>query len=276
VNLAPAGEILAREAPRALDGLGAIIRRAQRAARPEPRLAIALKADGDAGLLRGSLDAYAADGQWPPPELVLGGWGDQVQMLRDGRADVALLHAPFRSEGIESQPLLSEPRVVALASTHRLARRKRLRVVDFASEPMPRWEGEGGEEIAPLWCGLSPEMGRGARPGVTPPSSGAVPPAADLSQLLRLVELGQAVAFLPASVAARYPRSELVYRQVSDLTPLSFVVAWPAPSTSLATAAFVRAAMRVAEERATPPDGLIDATFCPASPPQAVRANAGS
>jgi DNA-binding transcriptional LysR family regulator len=75
--------------------------------------------------------------------------------------------------------------------------------------------------------------------------------------LLALVELGRAVAFVPASVARRYPRPELVFHEVAELTPLTLVVAWPERSRSLAAAAFVRAASAVASHRGTPPGGLI-------------------
>lgn len=178
-------------------------------------------------------------------------------MLRDGRADVALLHAPFEAHGLDVEPLLSEPRVAALPADHRLARRRRLTLADMAGEPLPRWEGEGGEEIALLWCGRDPEAGRGRRAGLPQPRPTPGPPAADLSQLLRLVELGRAVAFVPASVQARYPRPELAYRPVAGLTPLTLVVAWPQRSRSLATAAFVRAAGDVAGRHAAPADGLL-------------------
>lgn len=258
VALTPAGAVLAEEAPAALASVAGAARRAQRAGEVHPRLALALKADSDAGLLPGMLAEYQADGVWPSPELLLGGWGEQVRMLRDGRADVALLHAPFDAHGLDAEPLLSEPRVVALAAAHRLTRRRRLTLADLAGEPFPRWEGEGGEEIAPLWCGRHPEAGRGPRPGALPPEHAPGPPAADLSQMLRLVELGRAVAFVPASVAARYTRDELAYRPVVGLTPLTLVVAWPERSRSLATAAFVRAASTVAKRRTEPTVGLID------------------
>jgi hypothetical protein len=37
--------------------------------------------------------------------------------------------------------------------------------------------------------------------------------------------MGQAVAFLPASMAGRQPRTDVVYRPVSDLSTVA--VAWP-------------------------------------------------
>jgi DNA-binding transcriptional LysR family regulator len=272
VTLTAAGAVLAAEARPALDAVAAAGRRAQRAGVPRPRLALALTADGDGGLLPELLAAFAGGDaadrgtdagargvEWPEPELLLGGWGEQVRMLRDGRADVALLHAPFDAAGIDSEPLMSEPRVVALAASHRLARRRRLTVADVAGEPLPRWEGEGGDELAPLWCGRHPEAGRGRRPGFASPAPRPGPPAADVAQLLTLVGLGRAVAFVPETIARRSPRPDVAYRPVADLTPLTLVVAWPERSRSLATAAFVRTAAAVAARRDVPPDGLLAA-----------------
>jgi hypothetical protein len=52
--------------------------------------------------------------------------------------------------------------------------------------------------------------------------------------------LGQLIALLPASVAARFVRPQLTYRPVPDALPATLAVAWPRSSRSLATAAFVR------------------------------------
>lgn len=68
----------------------------------------------------------------------------------------------------------------------------------------------------------------------------------DIVQLLEVVALGQAVAFLPASTSARHPRPDVVYRPVSGLSPSTVAVAWPEVSRSLTVAAFVRAASEVA------------------------------
>jgi DNA-binding transcriptional LysR family regulator len=86
VTLTPAGQTLLTDARAVLDATAAAARRARRAGHPEQKLRVALKADFDAGLLPPILDAYHA----LPVELVLGGPGDQVPALRDGRADVAL------------------------------------------------------------------------------------------------------------------------------------------------------------------------------------------
>ena len=59
---------------------------------------LALKADHDAGLLPKILDAFDV----MPVELMLGGYGEQLPALRDGRADVALVTTPFDGRGLEA------------------------------------------------------------------------------------------------------------------------------------------------------------------------------
>ncbi|WP_345710005.1 LysR substrate-binding domain-containing protein [Kitasatospora paranensis] len=69
---------------------------------------------------------------------------------------------------------------------------------------------------------------------------------ASVEQLLEVVALGQAVAFLSLSTTKRHQRPDIAYRPVAGLSPSAVVVAWPETSRSTAVAAFVRAAHDVA------------------------------
>src|SRR5579875_1958904 len=228
VRLTAAGEVLLRDARTALEAVTAATRRAQQAGRSSPRLRVALKADVDGGLLPRILDAYCADEAALPPELVLGGFGEQPQVLRDGRADVGLLLCPFDDRGLDSEPLLTEPVLVALAAADPLAARTRLSLADLAGRMLP-----GGSPA---------EHGRPTGPR----RPGPVPPAANLAEIFSLVETCSVVFFVPASVARSYPRPGLAYRPVSDLPDATLALAWPEEARSPAVAAFVRAACSVA------------------------------
>ncbi len=70
-------------------------------------------------------------------------------------------------------------------------------------------------------------------------------PVSDLTQILKLVELGSVVCFLPVSVADRYRRPGIAYLPVDHLEPTTLAVMWPQDSRSPAVAAFVRAATTV-------------------------------
>jgi DNA-binding transcriptional LysR family regulator len=245
VRLTAAGEVLLRDARTALAAVAAAARRAREAGSPSPRLRVALKADVDGGLLPQILDAYCAEDAAVPPELVLGRFGEQPQALRDGLADVALLLWPFDDRGLDSEPLLTEPLLAALAAADPLAARTRLSLADLAGRRLIGGSSASGRSAAPGRAGLAPDR-RPDRPGEQGAPSGAPRPAANLAEIFSLVETGSVVFFAPASVARRYPRSAIAYRPVSDLPDATLAVAWPRDARSPAVAAFVRAACAVA------------------------------
>ncbi|MEU9402269.1 LysR family transcriptional regulator [Streptomyces sp. NPDC048242] len=232
VRLTGAGEVLLRDARTALEAVTAAAHRARHAGSATPRLRIALKADIDGGLLPQILDAYGTDAAALPPELILGGFGDQPRALRDGLADVALVLCPMDDRGLDSEPLLTEPVLVAIAATDPLAARTRLCLADLADRNLPN--------------GAPAADGRTA-----PPPPGATRPASNLSEIFSLVETGSIVFFAPASVARRNPRPGVAYRPVSDLPDCTLAIAWPQDARSPAVAAFVRAACEVAAAHRT-------------------------
>lgn len=219
VALTPAGAVLLTEARIALDALQAAGRRAQRAAATEPKLVLAVKADGDAGLLEPMLARFASEPEAVPVAIRLCGWHEQPRLLRLGEADVALVHEPFDRTGLDTETLVTEPRVAALSATHPLAARDHLVLADLGLRP-----GDLHQYLHELRS-----EGR------------------DLAQLLALAGLGKVVPLLPASVAARYPRPGVVYRPVPDAPLAVLAIAWPQQSRSTATAALVRTAASVAD-----------------------------
>ncbi len=146
VALTPAGEVFLHDARTALDAVTAAARRARHAGQPTPSLRLALKADFDAGLLPQILAAFQCEDAALPVELLLGGRGEQVPALRDGRADIALLPAPFDDRDLDVEPLVTEPRLLALAADDPLAARSCLRLADLAGRSLPDgtpadWDG---------------------------------------------------------------------------------------------------------------------------------------
>jgi DNA-binding transcriptional LysR family regulator len=239
VSLTPPGEVLLRDARRALDAVSAAGRRARNAGATRPALRLALKADFDAGLMPQIVAAYRADEGALPVELLLGGRGEQVPALHDGRADVALLPTPFDGQGLDDEPLMTEPNLVALAADDPLAARPALCLADFTGRHLPD--------------GTPAEKG--------PQAPGRTASGRDMTQIFNLIEMGELVFFVPVSVARRYTRPGITYRPVTDLPSAGLVVAWPQDSRSPAVAAFVRAALTVASavEPSPQPDfGLVE------------------
>ena len=224
VTLTEPGAVLLREARAALEAVEAAERRTQRAAR-SPALVLASKAAAAGELLAKLLDAYAAEPGSVPVDVVLCGVAQQERLLREGRADVALLHLPFDSTaGFDVEELSTEKQVAVLPAGHPLTLRGELRLSEVTAVPglpLPRWPERDGS-YAP---GPGPEVH-------------------DHAQLLQLIALGRVVAVLPESVRAQLPEG-LAAVPVVDAPHVTTVIAWPPHARSLALAGLVRAATRL-------------------------------
>jgi DNA-binding transcriptional LysR family regulator len=150
-----------------------------------------------AGLLRDITDRYARSGSWPPVHVAVSGPGQQLPMVRDGRADAALLRGAVDDPSVDVEPLLAEPRMAVLPVTHRHAARSLLTRADLHGEPVPVWRGANAAQIT-YQCGLDSTDGPPDTRTLAPPG----PEVGGITEVLEVVALGQAVAFLPASVRA--------------------------------------------------------------------------
>ncbi|MFJ1969237.1 LysR family transcriptional regulator [Streptomyces sp. NPDC087903] len=228
VTLTEAGSVLLREARAALDAVEAAERRTRRAALAatgHAGVVLATKAGASSELLAKLLDAYAAEPDAVTVDLLLCGIGEQERVLRDGRADVALLHLPFdATAGFDTEELRTEGQVVVLPAGHPLSDRTHVQmsdVTELSGLPMPRWPD---------------------RDGAYPDGPG--PQARDHTQLLQLVALGRACWIAPESCRAQL-RDDLVAVPVLNAPTVTTVIAWPPHSRSRAVAGLVRAATRL-------------------------------
>jgi DNA-binding transcriptional LysR family regulator len=222
VTLTEAGSVLLREGRAALDALAAAERRTRRASIGTPGLVLVTKAGASGELLAKLLDAYAAEPDSVPVEVVLCGPGEQERLLRDGQADVALLHRPFDSTaGFDAEELHTEGQVALLPAGHPLAGSPSLSMAELAGLPLPRWPDRQGHY-----------------------PDGPGPAVRDNTQLLQLIALGRAAAVLPESVRGRL-HDGLVTVPVPDAPPVTTVIAWPPHSRSRPLALLVRTATRL-------------------------------
>jgi DNA-binding transcriptional LysR family regulator len=225
VTLTGAGRVLFEEARVVLDGAAAAARRTQRAASTTSRLSLATKAGANHELLRRLLDAHAGVPGAAEIEVLLCGLGDQARMLRDGRADVALMQRPFDAlAGFDTEDLLTEQQVAILPAGHPLATRASLtmaEVGDLPGLPVARWPGPDGTY----------EPGPG-------------PEIHDQSQLAQLIALGHTMAVLCASSRTWLWDAHAAI-PLTDSPLVSTVLAWPAHSRSPAVAALVRTAAQL-------------------------------
>ncbi|QES04428.1 LysR family transcriptional regulator [Streptomyces venezuelae] len=225
VSLTEAGSVLLREGRAALDAVEAAERRTRRAAAGPPGVVLATKAGASSELLSKLLDAYAAEPGAVAVEVLLCGPGEQERLLRDGRADVALLQRPFdTTAGLDTEDLLTERQMVVLPAGHPSAGRSHLSMAEvtaLADLPLPRW---------PRRDGSCPE--------------GPGPRVRDHTQLFQLIALGRACAVVPESLRAHL-RGDHATVPVPDAPPVTTVIAWPPHSRSQAVAALVRTATRL-------------------------------
>ncbi|MFD7431598.1 LysR family transcriptional regulator [Streptomyces sp. NPDC059814] len=228
VTLTEAGGTLLVEGRAALDAVDAAERRTRRAALSatgRPGLVLVTKASASRELLAKLLDAYAAEPGTVAVDVILCGPAEQERFLREGRADVALLHRPFDSTaGFDAEELGTEGQVVVLPSGHPLTARPHVRMADITGLPglpLPRWPDSDG---------------------TYPPGPG--PEVRDHAQLLQLVALGRACAVSPESCRAEL-HGDLAAVPVLDAPTVTTVIAWPSHSRSRAVADLVRTATRL-------------------------------
>ncbi|MFE6487043.1 LysR family transcriptional regulator [Streptomyces sp. NPDC057757] len=230
VSLTDAGEVLLHEGRAALDATAAAARRTRRAGgadspgAPRNRLVLAVKAASSHELLQKLLDAYAAEPDAVEIEVLPCGMCEQEGLLRDGRADVALLHAPFNSlAGFDSEELQTEGQIAILPAGHPLAARESLSLADVSDIPelpLARWPRHGTY------------------------SPGPGPEIRDQTQLAQLIALGRTAAVLPDSARA-WLWAEHSAVPLTDAPPVVTHIAWPAHSRSLTLAGLIRTAARL-------------------------------
>jgi LysR family transcriptional regulator, benzoate and cis,cis-muconate-responsive activator of ben and cat genes len=228
VFLTGAGEVLLTEGRAALTAVEAAERRTRRAAlaaRGKTGIVLATKSGASSELLAKLLDAYAAEPDAVPVEVMLCALGDQQVVLHDGRADVALLHLPFDPvDGLDTEVLGSEGQIAVLPAGHPLTTRSHLTLAeaaDIPGLPGPRRVGRDGTVAA-----------------------GPGPAVHDQTQLFQLIALGRASVVMPESGRAHL-REDLVAVPVVDAPTVTTVIAWPPQSRSTAVAALVRTATQL-------------------------------
>jgi DNA-binding transcriptional LysR family regulator len=122
---------------------------------------------------------------------------EQLQILRDGRADLSFVRLPVEREGLSLIPLYKELPVVVAPKEHDVA---------LYDDEVPLAE-LAGENF------LDPEAMGGAKPGIEVVASGA------------------GVMILPMSVARLYNRKDVVYRPVAGADQTQIGLAWLTEST---------------------------------------------
>src|SRR5712692_8664332 len=212
-TLTAAGVAFRNDAARALSQLDLAIRRAR------------LAANGKLGLLRIGFISTAGSEIVPNltrqfrelnPEVGFSlraiTTADQVQMLETGSLDVGFLRLPIGgNSALDVATVHREPFVLVVPASHKLAKRKRVRLSEVSDQDFVMYE----RTYAPGFHDLIFGMLRNAR--IVPNVSQT---AAEISTLISLVDAHMGIAILPAS-AVKHSVASVIACEIVDQIPMS-------------------------------------------------------
>ncbi|MFJ5862048.1 LysR family transcriptional regulator [Pseudarthrobacter sp. NPDC092439] len=218
----PAGERIIDHARRILDEL-ALLERTAKHLGTEFRVSYAWSALGR----RTRAVERAWDTLHPDAPLVWVQSNGPTGGLADGSADVAVLRRPLSDSRFACSVIGREERFAAVAREDPLARKRALRMSDFAGRTIAV-DARTGTTTEDLW-----PAGQG-------PSGARLVHGVD--EWLTLIAGGRALGMSSEATAAQNPRPGVAYRPVKDAPPIDVVLARRKGDTSALVADFIRLA----------------------------------
>ncbi|WP_205327334.1 LysR substrate-binding domain-containing protein [Glycomyces sp. YM15] len=181
-----------------------------------------------------AVDRLRADHPELAVEICETSFTDPFAQLRDRYYDVQFMEFPVREDDLAKGPtLLTEARVLAVATGHPLASRPFLTMDDLAETALLAIEGDLPDyRRAPV-----------RTPDGRPIPAG--PGATSLQEALMLTAAGKGALLTGAHTAAHQPRTGIAYVQILDAPPVRYGLAWRSDEHTAAVEAF---AVRVAAE----------------------------
>jgi DNA-binding transcriptional LysR family regulator len=147
----------------------------------------------------------------PAVRLVWVQSGSPAAGLANGTVDVAVVRRRLNDTRFAETLIGTERRYAAVAATDPLARRRFLRMADFAGRTIAV-DSRTGTTTVDLW---SPQ---------TQPAS--LRPIQGVDDWLTLISTGQAMGMSSEATATQYPRPGVVYKVVRDAPPLPVFLAY--------------------------------------------------
>ncbi|HZO93723.1 MAG TPA: LysR family transcriptional regulator [Candidatus Baltobacteraceae bacterium] len=146
--------------------------------------------------------------RYPSVKLRLRELGTQQQLdaLASGAIDVGIVRGPVWGDGVSGRRLATEPLLVALPSSHALARQNAIRLADLRDEGFVTYPAE-------RHAGLYDEMLRLCHAAGFEPR--IVQEANEISTICAIVAAGLGVAVVPSS-ATTIALHAVVYREIAD------------------------------------------------------------
>jgi DNA-binding transcriptional LysR family regulator len=221
VTLTAAGERFRDEAGAAMSALEEVLRSTHDARRrlTEPvRLGVAAAARVGPRL-RSIIGAFEASHPGSSVQVVGLPFRDRFGPLRRGEVELMVTGLPLAQPDLVAGPVLErEPRMLAVARDHPLARRKDVSIEDLADH-----------QVGQLEIALPPELAEELAPRRTPtgrPIPRAGPRIQDASELIVAVASGRIVQPVTAAFAETYRHPEVIFVPIRDLPLARTVLAW--------------------------------------------------
>ncbi|WP_198284927.1 LysR family transcriptional regulator [Saccharomonospora cyanea] len=235
VTLTPLGERFRDDLAPLHQGLADALARAQATARGvDGSLHVGFLGLAAGELTPELLDTFAQ--RHPRCEVVMREthFSDPLGPLRSGEVDLLLTRLPVEEPDLTVGPVvLSEPRVLAVPTRHRLARRERVSLDELASETT---FGVAGSAPGYWWDFHVPPATADGRPIHRRES------VSTFQELLALVAAGRGVSPLAASVRTYHNRPDVVFVPLDGVPPTDVAVVWRTASVTARVRAFVQAA----------------------------------
>ncbi|MFB4320478.1 LysR family transcriptional regulator [Actinomadura sp. 21ATH] len=169
---------------------------------------------------------------------------DLMPWLRGGEIDIVLGALPVDEPGIATGPvLLSEPRLLAVSTTHPFARRESVSMEDLARVRLIQLPDNLPVTMLEDRTPRTTPAGRPIEPG---------PMAATINEVLTLVGAGRGAFTIGAQATRYYTRPDVVYVPFSDAPPLRWSLHWRTDNATASVRAFVQAAHTVTGQRPDP------------------------
>ena len=134
----------------------------------------------------------------------------QAEWLRDKKLDVGFLRQPIDARGLQTECFLREPLVVAVGSSHRLAKKASIAPPELAGEAFVMFARESSPGFYDLLTGFARDAGfelRSAHDSET------------MQTTLGLVAAGLGISLMPASIR-RLHREGVEYKKIRGQCPL--------------------------------------------------------
>ena len=163
------------------------------------------------------------------------------QSVVDRETDAAFVWLPILHEELDSEPVASERKLVAMHPEHRLAARRAVEPDDLVDEPIITPWGRYSPETLTFWLGPF-RTGRKEFDLY----------AETIDKSMSLVSLGAGVYCVPESVERFYGRPDVVFRPLIGVEPAGITLAWRRDTENPAVAKLVEVAREVLRSEPKP------------------------